>query len=359
MFTIDDRTGNVVSTAALFGAAAAVLYFARGAFFILFLSLLLAYILEPAVALLERHSRLGRKGRSWAIAEVYIIGVLLLGTIGYEIGPRVALQLKKFNAALPEILHDLSTGQGTSLRARHGLTDAQQAQIHEWLIRHHDFVTRVFERGADSAAYIAESAAWLFVVPILAIFILRDGRQLSNLLIQILAAGGDQTKVRQIVDKVDLVLAKFIRAQLALATLSFGFYSVSMLLLRFPYAIALGVLGGTLELLPAIGWIASAATILTVGFLTHAHWIWMSLLLVLWRLVQDYVNSPRIMGNNLQLQPLTVLFALMVGGQIGGIVGLYLAVPIVAVLRIVWLGSFSTESQSTTISDQSLAGVHL
>ena len=63
------------------------------------------------------------------------------------------------------------------------------------------------------------------------------------------------------------------------------------------------VLGGVLEFLPAVGWIASAAAILTIGFLTHAHWIWMALLLVPWRLVQDYVNSPRIMGNNLICSP--------------------------------------------------------
>src|SRR5262249_24968143 len=124
-------------------------------------------------------------------------------------------------------------------------------------------------------------------------------------------------------------------------------YSISMLLLRFPYAIALGALGGVLEFLPAVGWIASAAAILTIGFLTHAHWMWMAGLLVLWRLVQDYVNSPRIMGTNLELQPLTVLVALMVGGQVGGIAGLYLSVPTVAVLRIVWLEYFSTLNSTT------------
>ena len=74
-------------------------------------------------------------------------------------------------------------------------------------------------------------------------------------------------------------------------------------------------------------------------------------LLVLWRLIQDYVNPPRIMGNNLQLQPLTVLFALMVGGKIGGIAGLYLSVPIVAVMRIVWLGCFPAEgSERSAVS---------
>jgi len=106
-----------------------------------------------------------------------------------------------------------------------------------------------------------------------------------------------------------------------------------------------------------VGWVATAATILTIGSLTHAHWMWMALLLLLWRLVQDYVISPRIMGDNLQLQPLTVLFALMLGGQVGGIPGLYLSVPTVAVLRIVWLGCAANRSSSIAISDKPLAQV--
>src|SRR6202035_3296618 len=129
------------------------------------------------------------------------------------------------------------------------------------------------------------------------------------------------------------------------------FYSVSMAVLRFPYAIALGILGGILEFLPAIGWSASAATILTVGFVTHAHWIWMAGLVVVWRLVQNYVNSPRIMGDSLELQPLTVVFALMVGAQVGGIAGVYLAVPAVAALRIAWLECFSAQNSPPAFSD--------
>jgi predicted PurR-regulated permease PerM len=153
------------------------------------------------------------------------------------------------------------------------------------------------------------------------------------------------------------MLAKYIRAQLALAGLSVGFYSASMLVLKFPYAIALGLLGGALEFLPTVGWVASAVIILTVGFLTHSHWIWMAGLLVAWRLVQDYVASPRIMGKNLELRPLTVMFALMAGAQVGGIAGVFLSVPTVAVLRIVWLECFSAQNSSTARSDQPLMQV--
>ena len=353
MFSLDDRTGNVVTTVALFMGAATILYMARGDFLILLLSLLFAYLLEPAVTLVQQHSRLGQKNRTWAIAQVYLIGTLVLGSLGYEFGPHLAAQIKKLNAAVPEILERLSSGRAAAdLGGGHGLSAAQQLRIRDLLARHHDFIARVFERGAASAAYVATSAIWLFAIPILAIFILRDGRQMVDAFSDAVGARGDQTLVKRILGRVDTMLAKYIRAQLALAGLSFVFYSVSMLALRFPYAIALGILGGVLEFLPAVGWLASAVAILMIGFLTHAHWIWMAGLLVAWRLVQNFVNSPRIMGDNLELQPLTVIFALMVGGQVGGIAGVYLSVPAVAVLRIVWVECFSRRNSSTALSDQ-------
>jgi predicted PurR-regulated permease PerM len=355
MLSIDDRAGNVVTTVALFLISAAVLYMARSAFFVLLLSLLFAYLLEPLVTFAQQHTRLGRRNRTWAIAQVYLAGFVLLGSIGYKTGPILLRQIKSLNAAVPQILGGLSGGNAAvQLGAKHGLSAAQQQQIQDWLARNHDFIARLFERGAASAAYIAESAIWLFVIPILAIFILRDGRQVAHGIVDAVGRGRDHTRFKQILAQVDSMLAKYVRAQLALAGLSFVFYSASMLLLGFPYAIALGLVGGALEFLPAVGWVASAAAILTIGFLTHAHWIWMALLLVLWRLVQDYVNSPRIMGENLQLQPLTVLFVLMVGGQVGGVAGLYLSVPSVAVLRIVWLGCFRSDD-SAEISEQQLA----
>jgi len=319
------------------------------------LSLLFAHLLKPAVIWVQHQSRLGQQNRTWAIAQVYLIGTVVLGSLGYEFGPHVAAQIKNLTAAVPEILEGLSSGKAPiGLGAGHGLSAAQQLRIQDLLTRHHDVLARGFERGAASAAYVAASAIWLFAIPILAIFFLRDGRQMRDAIMEAFERRGDAPRVKRILRQVDTMLAEYIRAQLALAGLSFVFYSVSMLVLRFPYAIALGFLGGVLEFLPAVGWIASAVAILTTGFLTHSHWIWMAGLLIVWRVVQDYVNSPRIMGKNLELQPLIVVFALMVGGQVGGIAGLYLSVPAVAMLRIVWLECFSARNSSIALSDQPL-----
>jgi predicted PurR-regulated permease PerM len=358
MFSLDNRAGNVMTTVAIFVIAAAILYIARGAFLILLLSLLFAYLLEPTVVWLQQHSWLGRKNRTWAIAQVYLIGILVLGSVGYKLGPHVGAQLRNLSAAMPEILQDVSSGKPPAgLGGRHGLSDAQQQRIQDLLARNRDVIARAFERGAASIGYIAASTIWLFPIPILAAFILRDGRKMAEEMLEALGPGQEETPLKKIVRRVDTMLGKFMRAQFALAGLSCCFYSVAMLALRFPYALALGLLGGALEFLPVVGWIISAAAILTVGFLTHAHWIWMAGLLVGWRLVQDYVNSPRIMGNSLELQPLTVVFALMVGGQVGGIAGVYLSVPTVAVLRIAWLECLAARRSSTALADRPLMQV--
>jgi predicted PurR-regulated permease PerM len=353
MFSIDDRTGNVVTTVALFAVAAVIVYVARGAFFILLLSLLFAYLLEPAVTFIQRHSRLGAGNRSWAIGQVYLIGTLAVGGILYVLGPHLAGQIRSLNTAVPQILEDLSSGKSSAAQGSgHALGVAQQLQIHDWLARNHDSLVRVFERGAASAGYVAASSIWLFAIPILAVFLLLDGRQMADAMMQRTGPQGEPTLAARILRRVDTMLAKYIRAQLALAGLSFVFYSICMLVLGFPYAIALGLLGGVLEFVPAVGWIVSAAVFLTIGFLTHAHWIWMAGLVVAWRFLQNYVNSPRIMGDILGLRPLTIVFALMVGGQVGGVAGLYISVPAVAVMRIVWLEYSSARNSPGARSDQ-------
>jgi len=229
--------------------------------------------------------------------------------------------------------------------------DLQPTGVPQRRSSHSELISRVVERTAASAASVAASAIWLFAITVLAIFLLKDGRQMLDAPIEGVERRGRRTGFERILRQIDTMLGKYIRAQLALAGLSFLFYSISMLVLGFPYAFAPGALGGVLEFLPAVGCIPSAVMILTVGFLTHSHWIWMAVLVVVWRIVQDYVNSPRIIGQTLDLHPLTVV-ALMVGAQGGGIAGVYISVPAVAVLRIVWREYFSPTTNSDTLLTQ-------
>jgi len=81
----------------------------------------------------------------------------------------------------------------------------------------------------------------------------------------------------------------------------------------------------------------AGALILSVALLTgYPHWLILLLFLIAWRLIQDYVVSPRIMGKSMELHPLAAIFGVLAGGEIAGVLGVYLSIPVMASLRIVW-----------------------
>jgi predicted PurR-regulated permease PerM len=70
--------------------------------------------------------------------------------------------------------------------------------------------------------------------------------------------------------------------------------------------------------------------------MSYHHWVVLLIFLVTWRLLQDYVISPRVMGTSMELHPLAAIFGVMAGGEIAGVLGVYLSIPVMASLRIVW-----------------------
>jgi predicted PurR-regulated permease PerM len=142
--------------------------------------------------------------------------------------------------------------------------------------------------------------------------------------------------MRSLADELHLMLQRYIRAKVILGGLSLLYCLIAMLLLGFPNAIMLGVLAGVLEFIPVAGWMTAAVIIVAAGALSHAHWIWMLALLIVWRILMDYAIAPRVMGHELEIHPLLAIFTLMVGGAVGGIVGIYLSVPLVAALRVIY-----------------------
>src|SRR5260370_39227934 len=90
------------------------------------------------------------------------------------------------------------------------------------------------------------------------------------------------------------MLRHYIRAKVILAVLSLAYCSIAMLFLGYRHALALGLMAGLLEFIPVAGWITALTIIATVGFIMHAHWIWMAALLGLWRGTRGRpVSAPR------------------------------------------------------------------
>jgi len=330
----DCRTVNVLCTILLFAVVLAIFYVARGVLAIFTFSILFAYLIDPVVRFLQRHSFIFRNLRGPHVADAYLCLLILIPLTIHLVAPGSLGKATKLAKQMPTFVAAISTGEiATQIGAKYGWSEPQQQRLKSLLVQHQaniEGLTRGWERSALSAL------AGFVVIPILAIFFLSDGANMADSLIRMIATKDNLEELRSLASELNSMLHHYVRAKVTLAALSLVFFSLATLLLRFPHFLALGLFAGVLEFIPVAGWMTSAIVIISIGAMTHAHWIWMAALIGLWRMLMDYWISPRVMGHELEIHPLMAIFAVMVGGAVGGIVGIYLSVPFVAVLRVLW-----------------------
>jgi len=334
----DKRTASVLVTVLIFIAIGAFIYGAGRILIVFLLAILFAYLLEPLVSRFTRWSRISRGSREIAIAEVYVILCGALAILLILIGPHIAEEGRRLLEALPGFFQRISSGRIVrEIGSKRGWSYNTQIRLQQFLAAHSAAILAWVDSLGVWAAGFARSLIWMALIPILAIFFLKDGRAFVERLVE--AVGRYQQKRFLVGITVDLneMLAHYIRMQLVLAALSLAAYMSVLSLLRVPYSLALGAIAGVLEFIPIVGPLLGAILILGVGFLANYHHLLIvALFLGGWRLLQDYFTSPRLMGGKLELHPLVVIFAVLVGAEIGGIIGVYLSIPAAAALHIVW-----------------------
>lgn len=341
MTIFDSRTSRVLITALLFVVALGFLYAARRTLILFLFAIFFAYLINPAVLRLEKLVH----RRAWAITIIYVLLVIALGVFGFLVGPRIARQSARLGESLPLLMDKASSGQFSGqigqlteqISSEHGWSEPTQRRIKEFLISHRDDLSKLAQRIGIRAAEAAQELWVLFLVPILAIFFLRDGGNFHEVLVSLVQSRTQREFLQDVLQDLNQMLAQFIRAQLTLAALSFVAYASFLGAVRVPYALMLGTAGGALEFVPVAGPLLAGAAMMVVAVLSgYQHWAVLLLFLVAWRMIQDYVISPRIMGGSVELHPLAALFGILAGGEIAGILGVYLSIPVMASLRIVW-----------------------
>jgi len=330
----DRRTLNILLTALLFAVALAIVYVARAIIVIFVFSILFAYLINPIVKFLQRHSLFFRNLRGPHVAEAYLVLLLLVGFVLYGLAPQLVSKAGWLLKESPTMMADVYSGDiAVKMSHQNGWDEAKSLRVKSFLQQRSETI-RAF---VESVTQFASAAfGGIVLIPILGLFFLSDGENLANGVIQLVSTSETREAVRGLAADLNDMLRHYIRAKVILGLLSFVFCSVAMLVLGFPHALLLGLMAGVLEFIPAVGWITAATTIVTIGAVTHCHWIWMAALLGVWRMAMDYVIAPRVMGHELEIHPLLAIFTVMIGGAIGGIVGIYLSIPIVASLQVIW-----------------------
>ena len=341
MTLIDSRTSRVLFTAFLFAVGLGFLYAARRTLILFLFAIFFAYLINPAVERLEKLVR----SRVWAITIIYFLLLVALVFFGFLVGPGIARQSARLGESLPGLMDKAGTGQlsgqigqlAARFGSQHHWSVDTQKRIQGFLLSRREDLSSLAQHIGIRAAEAAQQVWLLFLVPILAIFFLRDGGSFHEVLLSLVQSRTQREFLQDVFQDLNQMLAQFIRAQLTLAAMSMAAYTVFLGAMRVPYALMLGTAGGALEFIPLAGPLLAGSAMMIVAVLSgYQHWAFLLLFLFVWRMVLDYVISPRVMGVSVELHPLAALFGILAGGEIAGILGVYLSIPVMASLRIVW-----------------------
>ncbi|HWF39843.1 MAG TPA: AI-2E family transporter [Candidatus Acidoferrales bacterium] len=337
MKLFDNQTARSLGTILLFVAAGAFIYGARHVLIAFIFAILFAYVLEPWVASMQHWRKLSRGIRVFATLEVYAVILVALAIAFVLFGSDIVDEARMLLTNLPQLVHKVSTGQIVAvIGAKHGWSYHTQQALERFLRQHS---AEVFAWTESIATQIADSLPnpfWIVLVPILAFFFLKDAGEMVQRFLNMIHTETQRSIVANILRNLNEMLAQYIRVQLIMAGMALAFYMGVLSLLRVPYSLVLGAIAGLLEFLPTLGPALAAAAILGIAFLAgYRHVFIIMLILGAWRVVQDYVTFPRLTNVKLRLHPLASIFAILVGAEIGGFAGAYLAIPIIAGVRIV------------------------
>ncbi len=323
-------------------AALWTLYRLSGILLLLVLAVFFAYLVAPFVGFFRRPATL--KGRKLALplpAAIGLVYAVIFGSLAAAfvfLLPVVNDQLGELATETPGYLLRIQ-GRWQSWQAGYQsralpqpMREAIDRGIHQMVTAGGMHLTNeMLPRLAGWLVYVP----WLVLVPILAFFLLKDAEPIRKAALRILPRGHLRSRGDVFLLELNDTLAAYTRAQVTACLLIGVVCTAAFLMIGLPYAVVLGMAAGLLEFVPLAG-------PMTMGVLATCFAAFHSLgqvvavlvFLVVLRAVQDYVVYPKIIGTGIHLHPLGVILAILCGAELGGLVGVFLAIPVVAVITL-------------------------
>ncbi|MFC1644750.1 AI-2E family transporter [Patescibacteria group bacterium] len=321
---------NIYTEIILKVAAAALavylLYLTRDIIVLFFVAVVVMAAIDPVVSWLSR-SRIPRPA---GVLIIYVALILVIGTAFSVLIPAIMSQFKEFLVDLPHYLEKLDSFFGR-------ISFYDNASINS-----HDVINRIGGNLSNSSLSIFSTTmgffigAFSFIVVFSMAFymsIIQDGMEkfLGSI---------SPKKYKNKVIKVALIIKEKIgRWMLGQLLLMFVIFALDYLVLYFldvPYALAIAILGGVLEIVPYVGPVVSTVIAVLIGFfVSPVKGVVVLIFYVLVQQAENHIIVPQIMKRAVGLNPLVIIFSLLIGMKIAGVAGVILAVPVATAVNVV------------------------
>lgn len=312
---------------------------------LLFVSLILASLIDPLADWFEKK----KLGRGVAVLLVYVVLLGVFALIGIILVPAVITQFSQLTANLgnywEKILVSLSAFKNWGMQ--YGLWD----KLKEALPTALQSGTYTVQKLVSSVFGFFDGIVSLVLVLVLTFYLVVEERGFKAFL-QAVTPNQYHDYIGQLWGRIKDKLGLWLRGQLVLDFVVGLFSYVGLLILDVQYALLIGLLAALFETIPYAGPILTAVIAILLAFLQTGGWVKPVLVLILFLVIQRLENDllvPKIMQKAVGLNPIISIVSLLVGFRLLGVLGAILAIPVMAVISIIWLDFIEWHQKKTDI----------
>ena len=309
---------------------------ARGILIWIFVAIFLATALNPAVDALQRR---GVAKRGLAVAIVFVGAIVAIVAIGATIIPTIVGQVNDFVDAVPGYVEDLTAGRGRLgfLEREYHITERVQDAISD------GGASRLLGISGTALAVtkgVVTAVVATLTIAFLTLFMLLEGPAWVERFYSLLPEE-KQPRWRKVGRDIYRTIGGYVTGNLTISLIA-GLVSTAVLLvLDVPYAVALGLLVAILDLIPLAGATIAAILVSTVAFLdSTTSGVIVLIFFVVYQQLENQVLQPVVYGRTVQLSPLAVLIAVLIGAELAGVIGALAAIPVAGAVQVIlvdWL----------------------
>jgi predicted PurR-regulated permease PerM len=333
------------------------------------MAMILAYLIEPLVTQLTNRTPLSR---NVSIGLVYLLLIAALVSIPVSTINPIITQVNNFIHRTPQYIRNIGEFfKDPIVIADDIIIPVDQLSLNQLFTSLSSNLVEVVQTLGGQTLTIFGSLAtatistvgWTMMVLFLSFYLVKDHEILFESIIK-LAPRSYREDIIELSDAISITWNAFLRGQLLLCVVVGLIIFVLALIIGLPNAITLAIIGGLMELIPTVGPVLAAIpAVLIAAFQADASWLgrlmspfWFSMLVLgIYVFVyhfENYYLVPRIIGHHLKLHPLAVVLAVLGGASVAGILGILLAAPVLATIRLIWIYVYCKLTDRDPFSDE-------
>ena len=317
-----------------------------------FISVLIAYIVNPIVGWLEDM----RMRRDLAVSLVFALAFVLIVIVLLIVIPVLVREVADFVGRLPGYLDTLQKNVLPWIEAQLGIElDLQSFDVEGARKLIQEYFANIAGAAGNVLSIMTQSGGrflvWvssMILIPLVTFYLLRDWRLLMDTLRDVLPRNIEPTVV-ELTENCDEALGGFLRGQL-MVMISLGLiYSIGLWIVGLNNAIAIGMIAGLVSFVPYLGAIIGvllAGSTAVIQDFSFFFLLSVGAVFVVGQLIESFVLTPKLVGDRIGLHPVLVIFAVMAGGQLFGFAGVLLALPAAAAGTVIVRFAYNNYKQS-------------